>query len=258
MRSGTTALREVLATNPHIVPMGEVFHSEHLNDENFHHYYKKRIGMNPDLALPSEENRRILFRDFITHLRDSLGLRENDGKVLVVSINYNSLHSLNNYWQNILAEPYLLSFVKTWNFGVIHLIRQNVLCTLLSEMRARASGVWHIKSEGDRAAVTVEINTDTLLCELEERQAEIALVRRWLGGYPYLLELTYEQTFKSGDLINDAVLGQCAAFFGVPCSFAAAVPFRRTSLPSLHQEVSNHEAVARILSASPFARLLDR
>src|SRR5262249_28128910 len=156
MRSGTTALREVLATNHHILQLGEVFHSEYLEDQRFfYNYFKERIVKNPNLALPSGDNRRVLFRDYVSDVKQRLGYDASMHHVLVVGVNYNSLQSLNNFWQNSLSPPYLLELIQTFNFGVLHLIRENLLRTLISERRARASGVWHIRSEADRASVAV-------------------------------------------------------------------------------------------------------
>ena len=256
MRSGTTAFRQALASNRKIASLGEIFHSNFENDAfSFHKFYLSQVQGNPELALPSPENRETLFLGFLDYLNTRLKLADKPDRVLLLGVNYNSIHSLNYYWQNPCSPPHMLSLFRKMGIGVIHIRRLNILETLVSEARARKSGIWHMKAGAEQPPVPVELNTRTLLAELEERTLEIRLLRQWLAPGK-VLELTYEEIFEPDNRLSQAVLGKCAAFLGVPPQFEASVNYRRTGFSDLRQAISNYGAVAELLSGTAFARFL--
>jgi hypothetical protein len=256
MRSGTTAFREVLASNPQISTLGEVFHSDFEDSPfTFYKYFQKKTGVHSDLALPSLANREELLRGYFDHLNTILGIKEQNDRVLLLGVNYNSLHSLNYFWQNPLSPPHMVALFHKLGNPVIHIRRINILETLVSEARARRSGVWHIKAEAEQPPTAVWLNTGTLLAELEERAQEIRLVRRWLSSGK-VLELTYEEAFQPDNTVSRSVLQRCAAFLGTVDEFSAAVEYRRTRPTSLRRAISNYEAVTKRLAGTDFVKFL--
>ena len=174
---------------------------------------------------------------------------------MLLGVNYNSLHSLNFFWQNPLSPPHMISLFQKLDTPVIHIRRLNILETLVSEARARQSGLWHIKAEVEQPPAAISLNTGTLLAELEERAQEMLLVRKWLVSRK-VLELTYEETFRSDDTINRSVLQRCASFLGTIDEFRTEVEYRRTRPLSLWQAISNYEAVAELLAGTDFRKFL--
>lgn len=257
MRSGTTAFRQVLSTHPKVSALGEIFHNDSIEDRNyFYNYYLKAVQSDPTLALPSEQSRLRVFTEYLDYLRENLGLADGSGRILIVGINYNSLHSLNSYWQHPFSPPYIFQALRKSGISVIHMRRENLLRTLVSERRARLSGVWHLRSSGEQPTTAIELNTRTLLLELEERQFEIDFMEKCLYRYPRVLHLTYEESFQSDNTINNSVLERCAEFLGLQNEFNAATPFRPTAPPTLREAISNYEDVAQLLSGTRFAEYL--
>jgi hypothetical protein len=256
MRSGTTAFRRVMGSNPKISSLGEVFHSDFEDSPfTFYNYYLKQVDEHPDLSLPSLANREALLCGYFDHLNTILCIKEKEDRILLLGVNYNSLHSLNFFWQNPLSPPHMLSLFRKLETKVIHIRRINVLETLVSELRARRSGVWHIKAEAEQSPPVVWVNTGTLLAELEERTQETLLVRKWLASGK-VLDLTYEEAFQPDNTVSRNVLQRSAAFLGVVDEFKVEVEYRRTRPPSLRQAISNYEAVAAVLSGTDFAKFL--
>lgn len=196
-----------------------------------------------------------MLQGYFDHLAEILHLKEKSEHVLLLGVNYNSLHSLNYFWQNPLSPPHMLPLLRKLGVRVIHLRRTNILETLVSELRARQSGVWHIRGEAEQAPPPVQVDTRTLMLELTDRAQEMALMRKWLS-FGEVLDLTYEDTFLPDNAINPAVLEKCAAFLGVPNEFEAAVKYRRTRPSSLREAIENYDAVAALLAVTEFAELL--
>jgi hypothetical protein len=258
MRSGTTAFRDILATHPRVFSLGEIFHNHMLDNRlYFHNYFLQSVKQDPALSLPSEENRYKLFSDYISYIKSDLGLTEEDGRVLVLGINYNSLHSLNSYWQHPFTAPFLFQVLRRLKISIIHMRRENLLRTLVSEHRARRSGIWHRNSDSEQQPMSIELNLQTLLAELEERHFEIGFIEKCLTKYPNILNLTYEETFGPNNVISHDVLARCAEFLDVGNGFSTVTGFRPTAPPTLREAISNYEDVARLLSETQFAIYLD-
>lgn len=256
MRSGTTAFRQVLASNPRISGLGEVFHSNFEDDKfAYYNYFLREVAADPNISLPSPENIEKLLTGYFDYLNGILNLADKGDRVLLMGINYNSLHSLNYFWQNPFSPPHMFALFRKLGTKVLHLRRVNMLETLVSELRARRSGVWHLKTEAEEAPPAVEVNTRTLIADLEERTQEMLLMRRWLAAGK-VLELTYEETFLPDNTVAPQVLEKCAAFLDVADEFDALVAYRRTRPPSLRHAIANYDAVADLLSGTEFAGFL--
>src|SRR6187551_1816800 len=145
-RSGTVALREIVADNPGVFMIGEIFHNKFVDKPVYYYnYYLQQITETPALALPSAENQTLLFSNYIKHATSKLMQAGRARDWLLFGINYNSLHSMNTYWQNIYDVPFVIQIIRKNGYHVVHLIRRNIVATAVSEMRAKITGVWHVK-----------------------------------------------------------------------------------------------------------------
>lgn len=262
MRSGTTALRAALSTHSKVYSLGEIFHNDMIEDRHyFYNYFLQSVQRDPRLSLPSEENRFKIFSEYVSCLKSEFGPAEGDRRVLVLGVNYNSLHCLNSYWQHPFSPPYIFKALRQLDVSIIHLRRDNLLRTLVSEYRARRSNIWHRRGDSEQHATqrtaAIELNLRTLLAELEERHFEIAFMQKCLDRYPRVLNLTYEQVFCPNNEISGATLERCAEFFQVENDFQTRTDYRPTGSPTLREAVSNYEELRQLLSGTRFARFLD-
>src|SRR5579862_328478 len=144
-RSGTTAFRLIVSRHRLITTAGEIFHGDYTDHpDRFYNYYLAAITREPKLALPASDHRITLFEGYVDQLCGRLQSRYPDREWVFLGINYNSLHSMNTYWQNIYEPPYLMQMLQWKGYPVVHIIRRNILAAAISEARAKATGVWHI------------------------------------------------------------------------------------------------------------------
>jgi len=259
-RSGTSALRDMLKQSASAAILPEIFHNDYLDNENFFfNYYLKEISKDPELALPSPENRAKLLLGYFDYLKHRFSKGKRKKKVLSVTVNYNSLHCLNTYWQNSHEVPYLLRLIEKFNFKAIHLVRENLLATLISEERARQSGIWHLTKDGarDTRPSKVRIDTATLVNELEERRREIRMIDDFLSARmpDRRLLVTYESLFPTDKNLPSAdVLDKIRLFAGVNETLAPETRFVRTAAKSFSESVENFQDVANTLSSTEYSQ----
>jgi len=261
-RSGTTALRDMLLQAPSAAILPEIFHNDYLDNENFFfNYYLKQISKDIKLALPSAENREKLLLDYLEFLVRRYSKGKHKKKVLSLTVNYNSLHCLNTYWQNTYDVPYLIQLIENLDFKVIHLVRENILAALISEERARQSGLWHLRKDGpnDTRPQKIRINTATLENELNERQREIRMLDEFLVRRmpDRRLMVTYESLFPANaNLPSAEVLESIRLFTGIDEVLAPATRFLRTAAKSFSESVENFDDVAETLASTEYSRFI--
>lgn len=261
-RSGTTALRGILHRHPQITSLGEVFHEDlREHPHSFFRYFLQRSTADPSIALPSASNRIALLNGFVDYLAATLHEAQSDeGKDwFVLGVNYNSLHNLNTYWQNFFEAPYLLNIVKWKGYFVIHLIRRNVLQATVSEMRARASGVWHIKATEERptaADTKLTIDARDFVRQLRARVLEIDLIERAMSQYKQCLTLEYERFFDPDGQPVEEEIQKIAAFLKLASPILPAADYRKTGSTHLRDTVENFDEVAEALVGTQFQRML--
>ena len=250
-RSGTTALGDILGTHREVVRFQELLRADHSNDRAF--FYKFLEDVRPSLLYPSIENRKKLFNLYINHLREL----EPNAHTLMFHINYNSLHTFNAIWQHLFDPPMVLNLIRQSGFRTIHLVRRNILATLISEMRARESGVWHIKAGEDAPDAFIRIKPAKLLRSLDRLETEVRMVSSWMRGLQRNLQLYYEDLFE-GDGLTPEALASIASFLDVSADgFENATSFRRTGGRPLAEVLANHADVVRVIRKSRFSKYLD-
>jgi hypothetical protein len=258
-RSGTTALRGMVARHRDMIALGEIFHDNSLNDPNYYfNYYLASVTKDPSLALPSPDNRITLFGgyiDWVTKKLEEQGPKE----WVFLGVNYNSLHCVNQYWQNFYEEPYLLNIVKWRSYHVVHIIRRNIVEAAISEMRAKLSGVWHIKANEDRpsdADKKIALDPKAFLRQLRARKLEIDLVEAAFDGYYRCLTLEYEKFFDDTGTPVTSEVEKLARFLKLDTPIDCVTDYRRTRNVHLRDAIENYDEVAAALSGTEFLPML--
>jgi LPS sulfotransferase NodH len=120
---------------------------------------------------------------------------------------------------------------------VIHIKRRNLLRRLLSEQRARATGVWWVpKNEAAPPQPTIHLDLLDCLRDFDYVETKQAEYDEYFKDHE-VLEVFYE------DLANDtqAVATRVAEFLGLPARGGLRIGAKKTGLDSLRDAIENYE-----------------
>lgn len=261
-RSGTTAFRLIVSRHRLITTAGEIFHGDYTDHpDRFYNYYLAAITREPTLALPAADHRITLFKGYVDHLCQTLQARYPDRAWVFLGVNYNSLHTMNTYWQNIYEPPYLMEMLRRNDYPVVHIIRRNILAAAISEARAKATGVWHIEAGAERPAAAddaITVDPAALLRELHTRKLEIDLVGAALRDHKTSLTLYYEELFNDAGRADAEQLRRVSDLLELAQPIAPTPTYQRTRSASLRAAIRNYDEVKATLARTEFAQFLDQ
>jgi sulfotransferase family protein len=159
------------------------------------------------------------------------------------------------YRQSAL-NPWLLPYLSLRRGKVVHLIRTNLLDSLLSYESARARRVFHIQRGEPIAGVRVRLDTGRLLDRLEQHDFSVTRSRARLVTLrlPFI-EVFYEELVGSRGAEK---LAQVLDFIGArPDVSALDSPFVRVNAAPHAELIENYEEVRGALAGSRFEWMLD-
>jgi LPS sulfotransferase NodH len=259
-RSGTTAFRDLLKGHPQLAILGEIFHDRYIENENYYYnYFMHSVARTPSLAVPSAANTATLFKGYLDHLTNRPLIAAKSREWLLLSINYNSLHVLNTFWQNFYQPPRIIGLIKENNYHVIHMIRRNVVHAALSELRAKRTGVWHLR-QGEpappEAASRLSVVPHHFLAELRARKSEIELLETAFHRYSRCLTIEYEGLYDESGRAVPEMTSRVEEFLALRRPIRLETRFRRTGNACLRDWIENYDALVEALSGTEFAAQL--
>jgi Stf0 sulphotransferase len=257
-RSGTTVFRDILSACSNTYAIGEIFSDDpNTKPLPFVPWFAQRVAWEPALSVPTGKNRAQLLREYIAFL-DKQRPELYCASPTIVSVNYNSLHILNTVWQNSYDAPYLCRLITDLNCGVIHMVRRNMLRTLVSEYRAKQTNIWHLTSENRNKleGADIRIDVDNLLYELTMRAQEIETIGRFFRDYERRHTIYYEDLFDSAVEPRESEIARVLTFIGAHMTSRIGTRFCRTSSKELASDISNWPDVVQRLEGTPFAAML--
>jgi hypothetical protein len=148
------------------------------------------LSETPALSLPSLDNQRRLFEDYLEHLRTLASGAH------IAAIKYSSWHHFDTYWRDPLAPPRLVEWVRQAGLPVIHLRRKNRFLQYLSLIRAQNSKQWH-SFNGRSATPAMEVSPKLALGGMRRVQQLEESYAAWFDGHDPLVETTYEELFET-------------------------------------------------------------
>ena len=274
-RSGTNALRWVLATHQDIACFSEVFSvlgrdSDELDfegcaqrDANFFNFAARAA---PQWSEPGITNHRQLFFDFLEYLRCFSPKRYS-----LIDVKYNTTHFLSEAWANNITSPFLFDLITEQQIKVINVTRKNYLRFTLSNQKAKATGDWHIW--GKRAAEyrdrPTRIDCAGLLEEFRIRADEDEAIRRRFDGYPGYLSCEYRDLFGPDGKLSPSFRRSITQLLdlsdewtspetgGANAGGAPEPVFRKQSSLPLVETIENYHEVAQTLAGTEFEGFLD-
>lgn len=234
-RSGTNFLRRVIGSHPAIDPLfGEIFDPNHNGKKlSFFNFYQRAVADDPTLCLP---NKRIAaFEKYIEFLDENVAADH-----YVLDIKYASLRHMESYWPS--GKEVLTQYIIDRQWPVIHLIRTDLLAAILSQMRARETGVWMTKNADHSDTFSTTVDPVGIVSSVAGRRHAIEKYRRDFQG-ARLLELIYEEFVDAPNGISEPGMERIREFLGVTDEFSRTPETRKLITQPLSQTIENYEDV---------------
>ena len=246
-RSGTTLLREDLKQSSQLHVLDEVFVEYRDVPQNYFHFLVQKVAKVPLLAVPSIDNRRHLFNDYVAHLQSLHGR----GASLLLDVKYSHAHALNKINHRPLDSPLFLNLCKEHGFRFIHLQRKNLLQTLVSLRVAIKNDSFRTRERRQVADPTIAIDSRSIVEELQKREQEVRLFRDWLDGYPHVLDITYEEMTSAATGLRPNVLEMVLEFLELPPRQPAVPRREKLGLP-MDQVIENYDEICDALAGTRY------
>lgn len=185
-RSGTNFLRSLLATSTDLPNLGEVFdHKAGRRDINYFPFQAERAAQ---YAAPRGRADCVAeLQAYFDHL-DSLFPRH------IIDVKYNQTLVCAPTFASPADLPPLLEVLAARGYGIVHLVRETVCATIVSDQVAKATGTWHVPQEAQSGVPLVKVRIDppTFIGECQRREREIAVFRDFCARAGRSMEVRYE------------------------------------------------------------------
>ncbi len=231
-RSGTTFFRYVLNQHPDLHIFDELFLDDLDNKIGFYQFWQKKIADDP-----RNLTYNYAFEILRTYL-DNLTADQSAYKAVGIDIKYNQYFII----------PWQMNLLARMGFKIIHVIRRNILKTLISDQLNKQAEQLGRNSHGTQSVnhVKVKLPADqSIINELERRRNEIFEFRRHFTPFDYL-ELYYEDFFSdenfSSETLAPAVIKRVCSFLGVSVPDTDLVTgLKKTNPDDLRDLISNYD-----------------
>jgi LPS sulfotransferase NodH len=226
-RSGSTLLWRYLDGHPYISAHGELFLQSLKRSDS----YKTYRTMSLKRRILHTLNRKYLVRAYLGELFAP------DDKTHAVGFKlmYNQVF------------PSLAAWIRENNVRIIHLIRKNVLKTILSSETARKRKLHHAGHDTSIVPVKVVVDPEKVVKQIERVLAEMAFFKRHFELLP-TLEITYEEFVAQRELIAQRIFDfiEATHVTGLP------VPLKKINPDSVEDLVENYEELKKALLGTPY------
>lgn len=257
-RTGTHLLKGAIDSHPLIAgPFSEAFYQDYDSDPaNFFHYMLQRAQADPTCMLP---HRRIEF--FQNYLQDLPVICQKPN--IVLDIKYNSVHHVHTVWQAPFETPPLFKVIRNNNYPIIHLLRKNLLKTVVSNMRAQKLKQFQRLSDESADTAVIHVDPQTVLQYLDILKRFHSTIEGFISGYPHVLALYYEDIFLQSQgtsdqtSLNPEPLRQIAALFNLEPNFNLQPLTKKLTSSDLKEAIVNYDELESVLSSTEYARYLD-
>jgi hypothetical protein len=153
-------------------------------------------------------------------------------------------------------NPGLLPYLSLRRVRVVHLIRTNLLDSVVSFEAARARRVFHVQRGEPLTSVRVHLDPASLLDRLDQHDFSVTRSRVRLSTlrFPFI-EIFYEELVGSR---RDEKLARVLDFLGVRADVGALdSPFVRVNAAPQAELIENYEEVRGVLAGSRFEWMLN-
>lgn len=236
-RTGTTWIRTTLNDHPSILALGEVFLYRHGRfpfyrraGSDVAHSYRQYIQTSWGRRLGHLVRRRAVVHDYLQRLFSQPDLG---------AVGFKMMHT------QAVAFPAAIDYLLSERIRIIHVVRRNVLKTLISRESARQRHLYHARSRVPVKQITLDVGK--LRGNLERICADNAFWKKTFEGSDYL-ELAYEDFVQQRNVQLNII-----------CDFLNVAPAREveSSLVKINPDaiseiVANYSQVVSALRETPY------
>ena len=256
-RTGTTMLRELLATNLEIGFEGEIFTPADDGPSAFERFQAAH-GLGRPANYPEAE------RQLATYLKEVHSRLPDTVRAFGIDVKYSQLRGIVPRFEPLSASPMLVQFMVMNGTRVLHVVRGNVLQSALSEVIAAARQVWHHR-RGETIDRQVTVDCRYLIRIMEEKAADRRIFETLIDENPLVLTCEYERMVEGVNQADEAgmLVGpgnpifEIADFLGVSRRFRRRPEMRKVIERPYAEIVANYRQVTEAVRRSEFAFLLD-
>lgn len=181
-RSGTHLFRSIISANHAAFAPGEVANAAASaapeSETNFFAFRKRFLLENEGAFVPSQENTRLLTDAFFARFAAAAAAQRRPAAVC--DIKYGHVVNFCGGWWDMMSSPFLFEWARRSDVGVIHLVRERVAETCLSNLYAHHTGVWRTKNPADLQLRPLRVEKARLERDMARLQRVVGQFREWL------------------------------------------------------------------------------
>lgn len=240
-RSGTKAFAQSFNTGSMVRSVYEVFLPQN-RSASLTRAFVEHLGANPGFSFAPEELTAFLDAFFAALHADT------DREYLHFDVMYDNLGVLSTLWTYPIGLPYrnfLLGYLRSRGFLVVHLVRENLLDCFASNMIAQSRNLYHTDAELPVDEAPIVLDPERALHYVLPALRTRAMLREAFRGNPRFVELTYPGFLADGGVSPQAAKKVAAALGLSPGREAALfgpVTMRPTA-PDKGRLIANYEEV---------------
>lgn len=240
-RSGTKAFAQSLNTGALVRSVYEVFLPKN-KPASLTRAFVAHLGAKPDFSFAPEE---------LTAFLDSFfaGLHaQSDREYLHFDVMYDNLGVLSTLWTYPIGLPYrnfLLGYLRSRRFLIVHIVRENLLDCFASNMIAQSRNLYHTDGDVPADETPIALDPERALHYVLPALRTRAMLREAFRGNPRFVELTYPDFLAEGAVAAPAA-SKVATALGLPPDREAAlfgVVTMRPTAPDKERLIANYEEV---------------
>jgi LPS sulfotransferase NodH len=231
-RSGSTLLWRYLNGHPNISAHGEMFLPNHSGSDTYASFRKS--------------SRAKWLRHYVANKRN---LNAYFGEFFFVAQNIEACGFKLMYNQ---ISQNLSEWIKQHDVSIIHLIRKNILKTIVSRETNRVRGVAHITANETVDKIKVYLDADKLIPSIAKIERMIELQTASFSALPYM-EVIYEDFTKDPACSAESIFD----FLGVSRIRGLEMPLKKINPDKLEDVIENYAEVKLRLSDQPYSKFLD-
>ena len=236
-RTGTILLMGLLDSHPEIASVGELF--QHRADYVQHSVprYRLYVASSPKNRILDLVARRSIVRSYLDSVFVILDTPVAGFKLML---------------DQARRFPMVLDYLKAHDFKIINIVRQNLLKTHVSRLRALETGVY--MSTGKAEKVLLHVAVDSLVEEL------MALEREYEANQRILAQLSLDSISVTYESISGpsgaSDLHRLLSFLGVDLDVRLEPRSTKITPDDLSKAIANYEEVASTLKGTAYQQFL--
>ena len=250
-RTGTTLLKTMLNDHPDVFCAGELFIHRNPVSRFRRAYLGKRVGRTSPLSYSNWVREKFSYAamDLIGWRRDALTtqfLEELYNKELASSIGFKLM------FNQSLRHPRAVYWCLERNLRIIHVVRSNLLKTLVSRRMTRLQPRSHTRKPDTNKGLQIKLNCRSLVKELEAIEQSTYGWTDVAGEKPQYLQLPYEDFVRNRELWLEKI----CSHLDIPARKLES-KLKKLNPEQLSDSVGNYEEVRDTLAGSKFEKFLD-